>query len=98
MIQVELYHHSRDVPAYISKLNATLDKGSGKVLKANPRVLTKNSSAEVQISLRPSSSGSSAKAQPMPLEIFSVNKEMGRVLIRRGGETIAAGVVLSIDS
>jgi elongation factor 1 alpha-like protein len=57
------------------------------------RVLTKGMSAEVQLSLRsPSNSGPSAKAQPIPLEVFSANKEMGRVLIRRGGETIAAGV------
>jgi hypothetical protein len=56
------------------------------------RVLTKGSSAEVQVSLRSPSSGSSARVQPMPLETFSVNKEMGRILIRRGGETIAAGL------
>ena len=34
---VELFHHSRDVPATISKLVATLDRGTGKVLKEHPR-------------------------------------------------------------
>ena len=56
-------------------------------------VITKGASAEVQITLRSASmSGPAARAQPIPLEPFSVNKEMGRVLIRRGGETIAAGM------
>ncbi|THH13896.1 hypothetical protein EW146_g6374 [Bondarzewia mesenterica] len=96
---VELFHHSRDVPASISKLNATLDRASGKAIKKNPRVLTKGTSAEVQITIRPASlSGPATRAQPIPLEPFSVSKEMGRVLIRRGGETIGAGIVLEILS
>ncbi|KZT72703.1 hypothetical protein DAEQUDRAFT_663881 [Daedalea quercina L-15889] len=89
---VELYHHSHDVPASISKLLATLDRATGAIIKKNPRVSAKGASAEVQISLRPSgTSGPSAKAQPIPIEPFSANKDMGRILIRRGGETIGAG-------
>ncbi|KAI0347453.1 hypothetical protein BDW22DRAFT_1321345 [Trametopsis cervina] len=89
---VELFHHSRDVPVSISKLLATLDRSSGTVLRRNPRVLTKSVSAEVQITLRsPTYSGPSIRPQPIPLEPFSINKEMGRILIRRSGETIAAG-------
>ena len=57
--------------------------------KKSPRVLTKGASAEVQITLR--SAGGTGKAYSVPLETFAMNKEMGRVLIRRGGETIAAG-------
>ncbi|KAJ6567175.1 P-loop containing nucleoside triphosphate hydrolase protein [Mycena vulgaris] len=91
---VELFHHSRDVPATFSKLIATLDRTSGKVLKSNPRVVTKASSAEVQITLR--SMESSSNARPIPLEPYEVNKAMGRILIRREGETIAAGVVMQI--
>lgn len=34
---VELFHHSRDVPATTVKLISTIDRASGKVLKANPR-------------------------------------------------------------
>ncbi|KAJ7067973.1 P-loop containing nucleoside triphosphate hydrolase protein [Mycena amicta] len=91
---VELFHHSRDVPATISKLVATLDRTSGKVLKNNPRVLAKASSAEVQITLR--APGASAVARPIAVEPYAVNKAMGRILIRREGETIAAGVVMAI--
>ncbi|KAI0751443.1 EF Tu GTP binding domain-containing protein [Daedaleopsis nitida] len=94
---IELFHHSRDVPASISRLIAVLDRSNGSVVKNKPRVLTKNMSAEVEISLRSSTySGPASRAMPIPLEPFSVNKEMGRILIRRGGETIGAGVVLEL--
>ncbi|KAI0032036.1 EF Tu GTP binding domain-containing protein [Vararia minispora EC-137] len=94
---VELFVHSHDVPAAISKLTATLDRATGAVVKQNPRVLTKGLSAEVQITVRATSmSGPASRAEPVPLEPFSVNKEMGRVLVRRGGETIAAGIVLNV--
>jgi len=94
---VELFHHSRDVPATISKLVASLDRAAGTVIKQNPRVLTKGGSAEVQITLRASGmNGASGTARPIPLEPFAANKDMGRILLRRGGETIGAGIVLKI--
>ena len=37
MSQVELFHHSRDVPATISKLIASLDRATSIVIKQNPR-------------------------------------------------------------
>ncbi|OAX43074.1 hypothetical protein K503DRAFT_681934 [Rhizopogon vinicolor AM-OR11-026] len=89
---IELFHHSRDVPATISKLIATVDRASGVVTKKSPRVLTKGVSAEVEISLRVGTlSSPTPSARPIPLEPFSVNKDMGRILVRRGGETISAG-------
>ncbi|KAF9246907.1 P-loop containing nucleoside triphosphate hydrolase protein [Melanogaster broomeanus] len=89
---VELFHHSRDVPATISKLVATLDRAVGSIAKRSPRVLTKGTSAEIEITLRGDTlSGPGAVARPIPIEPFSVNKDMGRILLRRGGETIAAG-------
>ncbi|KII95934.1 hypothetical protein PLICRDRAFT_99081 [Plicaturopsis crispa FD-325 SS-3] len=94
---VELYHHSQDVPATISKLLSIVDRAAGTVIKKNPRVLTKGASAEVQIALRTGTlSGSASGARPIPLERFAVSKEMGRVLIRRGGETVAAGMSLHV--
>lgn len=94
---VELHHHSRDVPATTLKLISTIDRSSGNVIKSNPRVLTKGTSAEVQIGLRPSPVSNIA-GRGIPLEPFSVNKDMGRILIRRAGETIAAGIVLEVIS
>ncbi|KIK30832.1 hypothetical protein PISMIDRAFT_26557 [Pisolithus microcarpus 441] len=94
---IELFHHSRDVPATLSRLVATTDRASGSVVKKNPRVLSRGTSAEVEITLRAGTlSTPSAVARPIPLEPFSVNKDMGRILVRRGGETIAAGIVLSV--
>ncbi|KAI9574998.1 P-loop containing nucleoside triphosphate hydrolase protein [Boletus coccyginus] len=94
---VELFHHSRDVPATISKLVASLDRATGSVTRKNPRVLTKGTSAEIEITLRGDSlSGTGAVPRPIPIEPFAVNKDMGRILLRRGGETIAAGIVLEI--
>lgn len=94
---IELFHHSRDVPATLSRLVATTDRASGSVVKKNPRVLPRGTSAEVEITLRAGTlSTPSAVARPIPLEPFSVNKDMGRILVRRGGETIAAGIVLSV--
>lgn len=52
----------------------------------------KGGSAEVEITLRASGmSGPSGTARSIPLEPFSANKDMGRILLRRGGETIGAG-------
>ncbi|KAI6105432.1 P-loop containing nucleoside triphosphate hydrolase protein [Pisolithus sp. B1] len=94
---IELFHHSRDVPATLSRLVATTDRASGSVVKRNPRVLSRGTSAEVEITLRAGTlSAPSATARPIPLEPFSVNKDMGRILVRRGGETIAAGIVLNV--
>ncbi|KDQ64952.1 hypothetical protein JAAARDRAFT_117557 [Jaapia argillacea MUCL 33604] len=93
---VELFHQSQNIPASISKLVSSLDRATGNVLKQNPRLLTKALAAEVQITLRSANystgAASTTKARPIPLETFSTNKEMGRILIRRGGETIAAGL------
>ncbi|KXN87962.1 HBS1-like protein [Leucoagaricus sp. SymC.cos] len=93
---VELFNQSRDVPATTSKLLALIDRTTGEVSKKNPRVLVKNTSAEIEISLQNTRSATGPKG--IPLEPFSSNKDMGRILLRRGGETIAAGVVLQILS
>ena len=66
------------------------------------RVLGKGVSAEVQIALRSTNSafgttGVSGSVKGIPLEPFSANKDMGRILIRRGGETIAAGTLHSFS-
>ncbi|THV05438.1 EF Tu GTP binding domain-containing protein [Dendrothele bispora CBS 962.96] len=93
---IELFHHSRDIPATIANLIATLDRATGEIVKKKPRVLTKGSSAEVQIILRTTSLSGPSVVRPVPLEPFTANKDMGRILLRRGGETIGAGVVLEI--
>jgi elongation factor 1 alpha-like protein len=114
---IELFHHSNNVPANITKLLSVMDKGS--TLKKSPRRVIENSNtlrfdaykhlcdsrvlqkgvhAQVEITLRTPSQGTVLRAPSIPLEAASANKEMGRVLLRRGGETIAAGVVTEILS
>jgi len=94
---IELFHHSRDTPATISKLIETIDRATGVVLKTKPRVLSKNTSARVEIRIK-SSPTSAIKAVSIPLETFTVNKDMGRIVLRRGGETIGAGIITEIIS
>ncbi|KAG1138419.1 hypothetical protein G6F37_010530 [Rhizopus arrhizus] len=87
--QVVLHHGSLDEPASIIKLVETLDKSTGQVIKKNPRCLTKGMTAKVQVKL---------SQRAIPLETFKDNKQLGRIMLRKGGETIAAGVVTEILS
>lgn len=92
-VSVELFHHSHNVPATLSTFVATLDRATGKVVKKSPRVLQKGVSAEVKVTLRAvGMAGPNARVQPVPIEPFAANKDMGRLLLRRNGETVAAGV------
>lgn len=59
------------------------------------RMLTKGTSARIHVQLRGAASGANRRSV-MPLETFAANKSMGRVLFRRGGQTIAAGIVLEV--
>ncbi|KAJ9105170.1 hypothetical protein QFC19_003630 [Naganishia cerealis] len=94
-VPLELFHHSNNVPATLSKLISVIGKGTA--AKQNPRVLQKGVQAEVEITLRAPTQSSNARAPVIPLEPAHINKEMGRILLRRGGETVAAGVVIAID-
>lgn len=81
-----LHHHSLVEPATISKLKAQLHKGTGEVIKKNPRVLGNNSCALVELTFQ----------RLIAIEKFSDLKEMGRVMLRVGGVTIAAGLVTDV--
>lgn len=97
---VELFHHARNVPATITLLES-LDRVTGVVLKAKPRVLTKGMSGKIRITIRAGSISETAglaSFSRLPVETFKTNKDMGRVLLRRDGETIAAGIILSYDT
>ncbi|KAI8087598.1 P-loop containing nucleoside triphosphate hydrolase protein [Gilbertella persicaria] len=84
---IVLHHGSLDEPASILKLVEILDKSTGEVIKKNPRVLTKGMTAKVQVKL---------SQRPIPLETFKDNKQLGRIMLRKDGETVAAGVVNEI--
>jgi elongation factor 1 alpha-like protein len=80
---VLLHHHSLVEPATITKLKAQLHKGTGEVIKKNPRCLSNNSCALVELSFQ----------RAIAIEKYSDLKEMGRIMLRVGGTTIAAGLV-----
>lgn len=83
-----MHHHSLVEPATISKLKAQLHKGTGEVIKKNPRVLGNNSCALVELTFQ----------RPIAIERYSDLKEMGRVMLRVGGVTIAAGLVTDVKN
>lgn len=70
----------------ISKLLSQLNKSTGEVQKKHPRFLSKNTSAIVEITV----------TKPISLELYSECKELGRVMLRVGGATIAAGLITRI--
>ncbi|KAG0044246.1 HBS1-like protein [Gryganskiella cystojenkinii] len=86
---VIMHHQSHNEPGTISKLVATIDKGTGEIVKKSPRHLGKNTTAMVEIKLN---------GRAIPLETFKDSKELGRVMLRKGGETVAAGIVTKILS
>lgn len=84
-----MHHQSHNEPGTISKLIATIDKGTGEIVKKSPRHLAKNTTAMVEIKLN---------GRAIPLETFKDSKELGRVMLRKGGDTVAAGIVTKILS
>uniref|UniRef100_A0A6B2E882 Putative elongation factor 1 alpha n=1 Tax=Phlebotomus kandelakii TaxID=1109342 RepID=A0A6B2E882_9DIPT len=83
---VLLHHQSSIEPASIVKLKAQLHKGSGEVIKKNPRCLGNNSCALVEIET----------LKAICVEKYSDIKELGRIMLRVGGVTIAAGLITEI--
>lgn len=80
---LDLHHHSSNLSVTLSELIATLDIKTGQVLKQKPRVLGRGVTAKVRITT----------SQPLAIEAFTNNRDLGRVLLRLHGETVAAGIV-----
>jgi elongation factor 1 alpha-like protein len=72
--------------AKISSLVEELDRSTGELIRRNPRRLTKNSSAVIEITLQ----------RQICCELYSDVKELGRFMLRQGGSTIAAGIITKI--
>lgn len=85
---VILHLQSLAEPATIVKLKSQLHKGTGEVLKKNPRCISNNSCAMVEIET----------SRPICVEKYAKFKELGRVMLRVGGATIAAGLVTKIST
>lgn len=83
---VLIHYQSLVEPANIVKLKALLNKSTGEVLKKKPRCLGNNSVAVVDIEV----------SRPICIERYKDVKELGRVMLRVSGTTIAAGLVTDI--
>jgi elongation factor 1 alpha-like protein len=80
--QVLFHMHSLDVPAVLTKL-VSLTKRDGSIQKERPRALTGGVSAIVEMTL----------SDKIAMEPFSQCRALGRFVLRRGGDTIAVGVI-----
>ena len=78
------YHRGRTaVSAHITHISAIIDKATGEVVRKSPRVIPSSAAALVTIGI-----------EPLSIEPFAINKDIGRFALRREGETIAAGIVV----
>ncbi|XP_014360276.2 protein HBS1 [Papilio machaon] len=83
---VLIHHQSLVESANIVKLKALLNKSTGEVLKKKPRCLGNNSVAVVDIEV----------CRPICIERYKDVKELGRIMLRVAGVTIAAGLITDI--
>ena len=80
--QILFHMHSLDVPAVMNKLVA-ITKRDGTIKKERPRALPGGSSAIVELTM----------SDKLVLEPFTECRALGRFVLRRGGDTIAVGVI-----
>jgi elongation factor 1 alpha-like protein len=80
--QALLHMHSIDTPAVVSKLICTKNR-DGSVKRQKPRVLAGGASASVEISLD----------QKISISKYADCRALGRFVLRRGGDTIAVGII-----
>jgi len=83
-----IFHmHQLDVPCHLPRLVKTL-KSDGTTGKERPRALTANTQAVIEIKLN----------MPIAMESFSDCRALGRFVLRRGGDTIAVGMIEQVLS
>ncbi|XP_043668152.1 HBS1-like protein isoform X1 [Vespula pensylvanica] len=83
---VIMHQQSLVQPGIITKLIAQLHKSTGDVIKKKPRCLPKNSSAIIEI----------VTQTPVCMELYKDVKQLGRIMLRVEGTTIAAGLITKI--
>ncbi|KAL6423268.1 hypothetical protein ACFW04_010139 [Cataglyphis niger] len=85
-LPVVMHQQSLVQPAFITKLIAQLHRGTGDMIKKKPRCLPKNSSAIIEVTTQ----------NPVCMELYKDIKQLGRVMLRLDGTTIAAGLITKI--
>lgn len=84
--QVLLHMHCLDVPAVIYNIISKVNKKDGSTIQ-RPRVLTGGSNATIEIKLN----------EKICLQPFNECRSLGRFVLRRGGDTVAVGIVEEVD-
>lgn len=84
---LELIQGSLKEACSISRMKSILNKSTGQVLKKNPRMLSSNQTAIVEIRV---------KHRAICVETFKQSRELGRFMLRLNGETVAAGIIQEI--
>ncbi|XP_076645496.1 translation elongation factor EF-1alpha (GTPase) HBS1 isoform X1 [Halictus rubicundus] len=85
-LPVVMHQQSLVQPAVISKLVAQLHRTTGEITKKKPRCLPKNSSAIIEITTQ----------NPVCVELYKDIKQLGRVMLRVEGTTIATGLITKL--
>ncbi|XP_016906500.2 protein HBS1 isoform X2 [Apis cerana] len=85
-LPIIIHQQSLVQPGVITKLIAQLHRTTSEVIKKKPRCLPKNSSAIIEITMQ----------NPICMELYKDIKQLGRVMLRVEGTTIAAGLVTKI--
>lgn len=80
--QVLFHMHSLDIPCVMTNLIATLNR-DGSIKKERPRSLPSGSNALVELTL----------SDRIVMEKYSECRALGRFVLRRGGDTVAIGLI-----
>ena len=86
--QITLHAHAVRDSGHIVKLGAVVDGKTGEVVRERPRCLVKGQTARLEV--QPS--------KPLPVELYSEYRALGRVALRDGGRTIAVGIITKIHT
>jgi len=85
-LPVVMHQQSLVQPAIITKLIMQLHRNTGNVIKKKPRYLPKNSSAIIEV----------VTQNPVCMELYKDIRQLGRIMFRLEGITIAAGLITKI--
>ncbi|ODV88871.1 hypothetical protein CANCADRAFT_57956 [Tortispora caseinolytica NRRL Y-17796] len=83
-VSFELIRGRTNRSARVTKIHSILDKATGQVVKKRPRHVGSGMAAMVEIIV---------DGHAMPMTTFKDNKELGRMILRKEGMSIAAAVV-----
>jgi translation elongation factor TU len=84
--QCILFYNHLHVPTTAVKLLSLQDRATGEIIKPHPRVVPKSSTATIEFKTE----------HAICMEAFKDAKNLGRITLRKNGDTIGAGIVLNV--